>query len=465
MVVAIFVIGVILSAMGSVLISVMRSIVTQEREAIATALAQQEVERLLTLDWDAAGHYANEIPEDESPWHDYLAQEAPGGDLELLPEYLTDDERLAQVPRPVSPFDEDDERLVINGTEFTIYRFVTWLDRSSPAGGATVNEDTKRFTTVVEWDAMGRTRSISARGERIPTPGEAGATDLGIRVLSYFRSPDPALLDSDGHTEKDIVLDVRLNRGVLAATVTFQRAEVATVVTDTEDEAGNPVVTSEDVVTFHEVERDMVAVPASLSPDGYSRWRLTIASGEYRFVDGVNPFEFRTQDFWGEELSVVGSIRFQGSGTEGSYPGGTGLPEGSGGDGDGEGTLAPVELSSAGLSSPFCVSTSTWELTNTVKVTAQVKGLSSADTVTASYQYQTDKTAGNQTPVFRTATETLTFRNGNETQATFDLELQRNAGYRWEPGSTIQVWVYADRASDEDNDARWTNTVTVGAGC
>jgi prepilin-type N-terminal cleavage/methylation domain-containing protein len=225
MMVAIFILGVALSALAGVIMASIRSVSRNEREATATALSVQVIEELQTLPWTVVALYANETS-DSSPlpgtgrWHDRLDSTGTfeGHTLSEVPAYsgtvsATNPDRDDRVPLPST-------QAVRKGVTYHVDRYITWVDKD---GSGT--PETKRFTIVVSWeDIDGSTRDIVTEAERAPTQDEAGATYDGTRVILLTVAPNPVDLDATtGEVDDTLTFEIRTNAGVTDASLYVPR--------------------------------------------------------------------------------------------------------------------------------------------------------------------------------------------------------------------------------------------------
>jgi prepilin-type N-terminal cleavage/methylation domain-containing protein len=440
--VAILVLGVVLSGFAAAIMGSLRAINISEREVRATSLAQEAVEELQSTEWQSAGLYTDEVNTAPSEWNGGDTTTFEGDDLVLLPTPAAG-ARLAQVPEP--------RTVVARGNvDYTVDRYITWVD-----GNGDGHRETKRFTALVTWpDRSGAQRSLQAVGDRVPTQAEAPSTNVGTRVLSISAAPDPSALDPEtGTNVEDLTVTVRLNQGVRGTpppSVTFF---------------------SLDDVTDEYVLRTLALTGSELDDNNYrGRWTGTIPAVAYRFANGPLSLLFSATDVEGDLLEVYGSVQLLGGPLE--HSGEPPRPPREADDAafptpptssDDDAGTAPgtVRLQNLSVNAPICVQKSTWRLTKEVDMTINVKGLTSTDgTVLATYTTWTD-TKPNSTKV---VTDTAIFSSGGSAAATYRLTIPTTAERLFRPGQSVTFEVKALR-SDGANHSMNSSPVSVSDAC
>ena len=475
MMVAVLIIGVILAALASVLVTVLRATVHNEAETAATALVQQEVERLQAAPWDQAGLLQGEVDEAPDDWSDRLDSGDPGrfdGDeLAIISPPEGAQQRPSQAPFPVSttveqPAEDEDENgedgedhVDVDGRDFRILRYVTWVDRTGDG-----TPETRRFTVVATWDVQGRDREVVASGERTPTQGEAPATEYGVRLLNFLRSPDPVWLDEDAHLVGTVDVEVRLNSGVTNGRLHFYEA----VLTQVEDEDGLPI-DGEWEIEYEARSLGMSPVAGTADDDGYTRWSVSLTPGQHTFVAGTMPLRFTASlPAGGGEFSARASLRLRGGDIETEEPYPTPGEDGSTEDG-GSGSPpdeedpppADVTIQSVTVVGTPCRDPDTWRLTHDVLLRVQTQGLSDEDPVDATYNYRSRTNTGNGH--LTTGTQLLDYVSGGSSQ-TFEMTLSSGSDRYFASGDTLEFTVEASR-EDGGNDADSASKTVETAPC
>jgi prepilin-type N-terminal cleavage/methylation domain-containing protein len=444
--VAILVLGVVLSGFAAAIMGSLRAINLSEREVRATSLAQQSVEEFQSIDWEAAGLYTNEVTAAPTAWNGGDTLTYDGDDLVLLPSPAAD-ARLAQVPMPRS-------ESVQGNVTYTVDRYITWVDGDNDG-----TRETKRFTALVTWpDRSGGLRSLLAVGDRVPTQAEAPSTSVGVRVLSISGAPDPSMLDEwTGKNLEDLTVTVRLNEGVQPTPtpkVTFYSLD------------------DDDQQTY--VLRTLTLTGSELADNNYrGRWTGTVPAGEYHFANGALNLLFTATDAAGDLLEVYGAVQMQGgkyehSGTPPRPPresdDGVAFPNPptlSDTDEGGSGPPGDVRLQNLAVNAPICVEKSTWRLTKPIEVTINVKGLTEADgTVEATYKTWTE-TKPNSTKV---VTDTASYSTGSSSAATYRLTIATTAERLFRPGQSVTFEVKASRG-DGANHTMTSSAASVSDSC
>lgn len=221
--VAILVLGVILSAVGSMLITSARATVTNERRVQSSAFLTSEHEQLQSIPWRQAALYAEEVPDlGDVGTYPFLADLELDLDLSSTPPTFEGQPivtipgpsltgRLFFVPEPVSA----GVQIGIDEREYDIVRVVT----ERPEG-------TKRFTTFVTWDVMGRAVTQRFDSERAPTPAELLELERE-GVLQFLLAPRPIEVDVDGNPDAGPSIVARFAEPVDEARVTFRPPDEA----------------------------------------------------------------------------------------------------------------------------------------------------------------------------------------------------------------------------------------------
>jgi type II secretory pathway pseudopilin PulG len=441
--IAIFIVGVVLSAFAATIMTSLRAINVSEREVRATALAQEAIEELQSVAWESAGLYTNEVAAAPADWNGGNTTTFDGDDLVLLPTPAVG-ARLAQVPEPRT---QELRGHVI----YTVDRYITWID-----GNGDGTRETKRFTTVVTWpDRSGSMRTLRAVGERVPTQSEAPSTSVGTRVLSITGAPDPSELDHDsGRNLEDLTITVRLNQGVRS--------------------------TPQPKVTFYSLEDDsndytlrtLLLAGSELDDNSYrGRWTGTISAGEYRFARGDLNLLFTATDAEGDLLEAYGSVQMFGG--ELGHVGPAPTPPREGGDQeafphppapsdpDEGGTTGEVRVLNIHVSSPICVDKSTWRLKKPVTLTMNAKGLTEEDgNIQVTYLTWTE-THPNRTKV---VTDSAKFVSGGLSSSSFRLDIPETAERLFRPGQSVTFSAKGLR-SDGANHTLETSPISVSDSC
>lgn len=199
MMVALLVLGVVLSAMASVAINSLQSIQQSEQVVHSTQLGNEVLEEYLALPYDSLGHYSTS------------ASEQFGADFE--------DEELVVFPDPEDEDDVEDQRVpperneTRSGVEYTVETAVTWID--DPATDSA--QDYKRITVLLSWERQGAERTARTQATRSPAPDDqpltvtiepdlmrlkgTGATDGAFTVTVVAREPQSAVSVEWDHRE------------------------------------------------------------------------------------------------------------------------------------------------------------------------------------------------------------------------------------------------------------------------
>jgi prepilin-type N-terminal cleavage/methylation domain-containing protein len=433
--VAMLVLGIVLSGLATVMMSSMRAIVKNEREVRATSLAQQAIEELQAIEWFATGLYEGEATVAGPTWSDLL------GELEGEPAYLTQyghvDDRLPQVPAPVRQYEQAN-------VEYTVRTYVNWVDTD-----ANNLAETKRFTAIVTWlDAAGHEREIRSSATRIPTQSEAPATSAGVRVLAFSVSPDPAQLSfTSGGNLEPLRITVRTNQQIEA---NAPRPEIRYYTLD-----------ADDVPTLRTRQLD--------GTGGGSIWSTTIPANHHRWANGFVDILFVGEDLQKNLIEAWGSVEFSGGPMNGPSP----KPPSSGDSGgsfpyptpakpppapDPDENIPdePVSIGSVLHPLTICVQNSNWALKSPFEVTIHVTGMREIDNVIVGFDSYTAKNG-----TINRTTQAAMSVSGSST--TFKMVIP--AGQRFfSPGSKVAFEAVASR-SDGSNDLRESSPAVVSSSC
>ena len=237
---AVLILGVLLSSLAAVLITSVRAAAASEQRVLATAAQSQVQEGFQSVPWELTGIYQDELDTfedriDAGELHGGLAAIADRFDFTMTPPEFderpivvlvgpdcpgppdangreTCADREARAPAPWSTPN-------IGSEDYDLFQMVTWVDRSG--NGV---EDVKRLTSVARWTSSGREYFDSFESERAPTSIEAGDPS-GVRVW-FDLSPRTIPLGEDtGLSTRDIQAYVRFTEPVTSAVLQFYRAE------------------------------------------------------------------------------------------------------------------------------------------------------------------------------------------------------------------------------------------------
>lgn len=170
MLVAFVILGIAMSASANFFMTALFSLHQAESRTKATALANEELENLRLLPWDAVGFYAGDF-----------GVTPPDGTVVLDGVR----EPTARAPLPLETLDRA-------GVAFTVRRSILWIQNTQ-----TSNEnDYKRLVVSVHWSDRGQQRAISVESLRNPSPHEQPTSDF---VLSLFEvAPNRVYINADG---------------------------------------------------------------------------------------------------------------------------------------------------------------------------------------------------------------------------------------------------------------------------
>jgi prepilin-type N-terminal cleavage/methylation domain-containing protein len=438
LVVAMMLLGVILSAAAAALINFAGATHDNERRVQATAVMNGLHETLQGVPWNDAGIYEDEVASLEpvgvttgSPptFEGREVVTIPPPD-ETCPIEEPGCARSPTVPRAYYTIPNASEPSP-DGREYEIFQVVTW----DGTGGAEV----KRFTTIVEWNVGGRTVTERFDSERAATAGEAGDPTLP-RVIQFQIGPSPmALIDHPEGTGRDlnsksISVAIRFSEGVESATLHY-----VSVHERSSQASGKMQLRNEQLVLTRQI--------ADPENPGLGVFFVgTIPELAHRWPNGPRPFRVEGK---------LGGSSFWGSGTMSFYDG-TVLPHGDDGelldddgvgddDAEGSGEVpAPeedVEIEQVVVQgNPMCLHTNSG-FRHDLKILAKIQGLQPLDhLVTATH------TAGSSTVGHLEPQAPDTFSSSG---AWFELVLERGQFHGFSVGDETQFSIVARRPESD----------------
>lgn len=269
MISALIVLTVALSGLAAAAIAGVRSTQSSAVRSAALELAQQELERLRTMDWDYVGHYA-----DESGWGSGYAS----GESLVKVSASTPSPRPADVPY-LAAVDH-----VVDGVTYQVTTRVTWAGSSSTSPNDGTTYAAKRLSVSVSWTYKGKTDTVSLQGLRSPNAREVkppgSVTYTAIQILNPSVGPAQTLT-SGGATTKNLVLlaSTDVIAASVAAVYTLSTGQSATV---------------------------------DLTPDAtYKYWTATLPIGSGPFAPGTTTFTFTATHASGTTGTATADVSLQ----------------------------------------------------------------------------------------------------------------------------------------------------------
>lgn len=443
--IALLLLGIVLSAAASSLIQFMRTATDNERRVQATALLNRLHEELQSLPWHDALLYESELQDVLDDGFEGLASGPPwtfeGEELVTLPGPEPDERRSGVPDITVSPDSLD-------GRDYEVFRFITWSDEQAQL---------KRFTTIVRWRLYDRVYEERFFSERAATGTEAGDPEQP-RVVQFQVGPSPMELEyvseeQPAQNARDIHVTVRFSEGVDTAAVRYRSLHV---------------VPDETMVLQDRQVEDLSPYITDATGRGIA-WRGTIPAGSRTFPDGTRNFR-AIGSLGGEEYAGATTMVFTGGdidpgdvedpeGTEDdgtSEDGDTGSEDEEGGDPYPE--LGEVEINSALLSDTSVCLDKDDHFVHEVKVTVSVDGLhQEAYNVSATYS------AGN-TPR-NEALQPVNAETFGGTNALFTLTLAAGVDHGFNPrganADTTDFVIRAQRSGSDHSDQMSTQNLSV----
>lgn len=271
--VSIVILGILFSAVAAALINFSTVTLNNERRVQATGFMSSAHERLQTIAWELAVLYEDEV--DVAPAVDGLDADAgtfDGEDLVLIPG-PGGDPRQELVPEP---YVEDGN-----------YRTFTFVTYSDDVGDG---ETAKRFTTIVEWEVLGRT--ATQRFQSLRAPSLANIMDSAPPEVELFDvSPTSIALDPDlGVTTQSASVVAVFSRGVNSATIDYEPSTGGTVTLPLDADSSSMTETGE-----------------------FTRWTGSLPTGAGPFVDDASldqPLNLLGTSIAGDEATQPRDLRF-----------------------------------------------------------------------------------------------------------------------------------------------------------
>jgi prepilin-type N-terminal cleavage/methylation domain-containing protein len=358
--IAMLLLGVILSAAASSLIQFGRTGADNERRVQATALITRLHEELQALPWQDAVLYEDDVQALFDDGFDGLTEGvAPDGG----PEWKFDGLDLVTIDGPGVAARRDDVPLLvtpmeIDNRDYDVIRFVTWGNRAAGI---------KRFTTVVNWRVYDKDYEERFISERAATAAEAGDPELP-RVVQFDVGPPTVQLVDNGllepaQNERDLQITVRFSEGVDSARLYYRSVDVA---------LDGAIVTSEKNLNLTSYITDPVT-------GKYIAFRGTIPALSRTFPNGTRAFEVRGA-LGSDTFNGRTSIEFEGGSIEPEdvgEPAATPPPEP---DPTDPPPSEPIAINNVTISSPTTVCNDANDrFMKQVKVTALVNGMTPED--------------------------------------------------------------------------------------
>jgi len=455
MMVALFVLGVSMTALAGVLIVNVRAVSDSQGQQAATSAALQVVEELQAMPWAYVALYDAEVAAaSSSDWGSRLTEGLfDGSDLITVPGPASAGARDDLYPAPTRSVERD-------GVTYAVDLYPLWVDRSGDGVA-----DTKRFVTVASWmDPIRGLTEVRTESERAPSQAETTSTGAGARFLQTYISPSPVLAGADGTISQDLIVWARTNvpaEAFLTAAATFESPVL--------DAAGEVVDTEEHTVTWQVTGSAFTSYvdDTGTTRSGYQTYTTTTdLFGPYRYFNGPIVVTLEVGSDWG---AVRGSTSFTVTGSPYDPAG----PEAAAPDptvsaSPSEAAVAytgPPQISLVSISD-VCVHQANHRLTAPIRLDLTLSNINVTDgtadaVVTVSFIYNTNK-SGTQ-PASGSVSGSYTYGVAANQQW---LAAVPNAGsFRFLPGTTVEFTVTVVRSSDGGNVTDNFTSAPVVAGC
>ncbi len=347
--VAILLLGIILSAAASSLIQFGKTAAQNERRVQSTALMNRLQEELQGVPWEDAAIYEEDLDALLAGGLEGLTRDATGrwdfeGEEVVVLEGPGVGDRRPGVPSATR--DLDGSPYEVDGRSYDVVKLVTWSD---PVAGV------KRFITIVRWTLYDRAYEERFLSERAATSTEAGDPERP-RVIQFDAGPSPMLLVDEGalkpaQNDHDIRVHVRFSEGVSTAELQY-----------TAFEWRNVALEGEEPQYERSVETRLLTLEPKL-PDGMGKsltFERTILAKSETFEVGTAEFRVVGDPGGDVESRGVTTMSFLGDGS---------------GDPNAPVPGAPVDISSVGFSPTEVCVDNRGLLAKTVTIDALVDGL------------------------------------------------------------------------------------------
>ncbi len=194
--VALVILGIVLSALASFLLTAIKAQTGGEARTRATQLAQEAVEQVRALPWERAGFYPASMATATSNCPASGAQ--ANQPLVQLAALTPADARV-----PTGAL----QTRVIDTVQFSVLTCVHWEDDPTDLLGAADldgTQDVKKVVVTVAWVDKGKPKSSSVTGRRAPTASEVapktGSGNNTFRITAAAASPSSGSLNNSGKT-------------------------------------------------------------------------------------------------------------------------------------------------------------------------------------------------------------------------------------------------------------------------
>lgn len=210
--VAIVLLGIILSAMAQSLVTSMTAAQAQERQVHATSLSRQLVEEVRGLPWPQLGLCDDDVTA-TFPSGTY---EYPDGTTETVVRLSMSDDICSPISEaPVRPTATVER----NGVEYTVTTVITWhddpVDGTAAAGTDDDPDDLKHLLVETSWDHRGDPASTVSEAyvaedafTPVLIPEVLHAGGVSYTYLHHYDGEDEGAAENDGLTQTDVVLRV-----------------------------------------------------------------------------------------------------------------------------------------------------------------------------------------------------------------------------------------------------------------
>ena len=254
LIIALVLVMIVFAALAATLISAFSAQRSNEIRVRATALANEAIEEMSTIPWASMGLYVN-----DGDLPDFVDD-----DDEPIEDATFEDELIVLLENDEGPVPAHRSTVTIDTREYTITRWITWVEEPDDEGDEGVlSLDLRRMVAIVSWEVGGSERSIRTDGLRSPNP--ADLLDLEISFDSIV--PNKVGLFSPGHSDR------YENKEKFDATVTV-------------GDVGASLV-----LTFRDRDGALRTITTSNTPDGADFERVfTISQNAFRFPHGAHAF-------------------------------------------------------------------------------------------------------------------------------------------------------------------------------
>ena len=222
---ALVVIGIVLAATASTLITSLMSVATGELRVRASQIANEEIENLRSIPWSDAGFLQDDLDAAVDTAGVAYGSGFEGDDYVVLDEDVAGD--LVPLPGARPAWDD----------RYTVETHIVEVD-----DGLIDTEGHRRFVVLVSWSDRGTDRVLRAEALRTPTSDEVDFEELEIlffEISQYDVIPQSQQLTPSGNTSQDIAISVRTTLPASSVVLSYVQKDGSPVTLTLADASGD----------------------------------------------------------------------------------------------------------------------------------------------------------------------------------------------------------------------------------